>query len=59
MTKAQVKKLHSGDEVYWNDPDNGVCSRVLKIQSIEIKGDIVAIQEPNGAVVECFAKELS
>lgn len=59
MTKKQVKELHSGDEVFWNDPDNGTCSRVLKIHSIEVHGDVAVIQEVDGSVVECFIKELS
>lgn len=59
MTKKQVKQLHSGDEVYWNDPDNGTCSRVLKIHSIEVHEDVAIIQDVSGAVVECFIKELS
>lgn len=59
MTKTQIKKLHSGDEVYWTDPDDGLCSRTLTIQSIEVKGDIVRIQDKSGDVLECFAKELS
>lgn len=59
MTKSQVKKLHPGDEVHWTDPDEGLCSRTMTIQSIEVKGDIVCIQDKNGDVLECFAKELS
>jgi len=51
--------LHNGDEVYWNDPDDGRCSRILKVSSIVYKGDFVSIEEQSGAVVECFLSELS
>jgi hypothetical protein len=55
---TDVKKLHTGDQVYWNDPDAGSCSRVLTIQAIQVDGNVVAITEPDGSVVECFAREL-
>jgi len=58
VTQKQVKQLQSGDEVYWNDPDE-TCSRILKIHSIEVHGDVAVIQEVSGAVVECFIKELT
>lgn len=58
MKIADAKKLHSGDQVYWNDPDDGACSRVLTIQSVEVHGNVVTIEEPDGSVVECFAREL-
>jgi hypothetical protein len=55
---TDVKKLHAGDQVYWNDPDDGACSRVLTIQAIQVDGNVAAITEPDGSVVECFAREL-
>lgn len=58
MTKKQIKNLHSGDEVFWNDPDEGKCSRTYLIQSIEVDGDIVIIQDQDGSNLECFADEL-
>ena len=37
-----IKGLHTGDEVYWSDPDkDDDCSRHIIIQTIEIKGDVV------------------
>ena len=59
MKMAQVRKLRPHDEVTWNDPDNGVCSRTDKILEIRINGDIVTIMWMDGAVLECFARELS
>lgn len=58
MRISDAKKLHTGDEVYWNDPDDGACSRVLKIQTISVVGNVVSIEEPDGSVVECYAREL-
>lgn len=61
MKLNQVKQLHNGDEVFWNDPDKGKCSRIYKIQSIEIRYPVctVIIIEQNGSTFECFASELS
>jgi hypothetical protein len=59
MRIAQVKKLHPGDEVFWNDPDEGTCSRIYKIRLIEVNGNVVTIEDVDGSVLECFARELS
>lgn len=62
---AWVKKLHSGDEVFWNDPDDGECSRDFVIGSIKCHLESgerdfpVTIYTQEGDVVECFASELS
>ena len=59
MTKTKIKKLQSGDEVFWTDPDDGQCSRTLVIQSIGIHGDVVQITDKGGDFLECFTNELS
>ena len=59
MTFEEVARLRRGDEVFWNDPDEGLCSRYLIIQTIEVKGNIVVIQEDDGTNLECFAEELT
>ncbi len=60
MTLDKIQKLHTGDEVLWTDPDNGMCTRMFKIRSIEIKDtDVVSIEDQDGSVVECFISELS
>tara|TARA_R110000744_G_scaffold21674_1_gene55928 strand:- start:92 stop:253 length:162 start_codon:yes stop_codon:yes gene_type:complete len=51
------KKYHFGDEVYWNDPDNGVCSGIGKF--IEYKNQEIAIVEKDGVSIEVYAGELS
>ena len=38
MKIQDVKKLAPGDEVYYNDPDDGICSRFYIISKIEIVG---------------------
>jgi hypothetical protein len=58
MRMSELGNLHCGDEVYWEDPDDGKCSRFLVILSIYYCGNVVTITEPDGTVVECFAREL-
>ena len=59
MTLAEVNNLHPGDEVYWNDPDAGICSDHYVITMIETRGEVIRIMDTKGRVLECFAKELS
>lgn len=59
MTSRKVKDLQPGDQVYWSDPDDGLCSRMLTIQSIEVEGNIVCITDINNGYLECFPEELS
>lgn len=58
MTNKQARKLQVGDEVFWTDPDHGLCSRIIKIKSIEFWGDMIAIDGVDEEL-ECFACELS
>lgn len=58
MTTKEVKRLRSGDEVYWCDPDEGTKSRVYWIRTIEFFDTLVVINEPSGSSLECFASEL-
>jgi hypothetical protein len=59
MKLSEVKKLKQGDEVFWNDPDEGTCSRAMVIMEIVVNGDIVEITDCSGNYLECLAKELS
>lgn len=59
MQANRVAELHSGDQVKWNDPDNGLCSRIVTIGSIEVNGTVVHITSIEGDELECFARELS
>lgn len=59
MTIDQVKALHRGDHVKWNDPDHGICTRVIKIDHVEIKGNgIVLVWGEHGDFIQVFAGEL-
>jgi hypothetical protein len=67
MTEKQIRALKPGDEVKWNDPDRGLCSRTIKIKQIVIleePGDpwqddtIISIEEEDGGYIEVFAHEL-
>jgi hypothetical protein len=43
MTADQVAKLKPGDKVFWHDPDEELCSRVLTIKHITIDGEDSAL----------------
>lgn len=62
MTIEEVRRLHRGDEVWWEDPDNGTCSRHYKILTIEVpehEEGVITIEDEDGSVLECYADELS
>jgi len=68
MKLAEVRKLHNGDEVFWTDPDDGLTSRTIKIQSIKVLApndgeeygdEVICIYGKDGDELECFAHELS
>ncbi|MCD6434938.1 MAG: hypothetical protein J7L15_00900 [Clostridiales bacterium] len=59
MTLKEVKKLHTGDEVFWEDPDDGLTSRNITIQSVKVQGEVVCISGKDGDELECYAHELS
>ena len=60
MTLEEAKALRPGTRVFWDDPDDGICSKYLVIQLIEWPGDddVVRITCENGSELECFAQEL-
>jgi hypothetical protein len=62
MTLEEVRNLHSGDKVFWRDPDNkdpeSDCSRFITIATIEIKGTAILITGTDGSYLECWAHEL-
>jgi hypothetical protein len=54
----KTKKLGCGDEIYWEDPDDGICSRFITIQNISLAGEAVCIKGKDGSYLECFPHEL-
>lgn len=57
-----VFNLHSGDEVTWNDPDDGLCSRTARIRGVNVYDRIDGVIEllwEDGTSQEMFACELS
>lgn len=66
MTRDEVLSLNPHDQVYWNDPDDGSCSRFYYIVTIDHSGPhdddddpIVKILDEDGSCLECYASELS
>lgn len=59
MTIRQAQQLHSRDQVFWNDPDGGLCSRQLTILTIRLEGNVAFIQDLDGSNLQCFVSELS
>ena len=59
MRITDVKKLHKGDQVWWQDPAGPEgCSRIFKINTITVyPGGVVHICDDLGEV-ECYAREL-
>jgi hypothetical protein len=61
MTREQVDALQTDDQVYWNDPDGGLCSRIVAIQEIrwiDDEHDAVRINTKEGDCLEAFITEL-
>ena len=58
---AHLFKLRKGRRIYWNDPDNGACSRWLKIASVKLNENdySFSIETKEGDVVEGLWSELS
>lgn len=55
------RQLYSGDEVTWNDPDEGLCSRSGTILEIEYdrEEDVAKITFTDGEYLEVLLEELS
>jgi hypothetical protein len=59
MTKKTAKTLKPGTKLFWSDPDDGACSRILIIDVVEVRGDMVKITDKDGGYLECPPSELS
>lgn len=61
MTEDQLLELRPGDEVHWDDPDEGRGSRLIKIQKIRLdlhNTGTVQIWDAEGGYLEAFPDEL-
>lgn len=61
MTISQVLELKHGDQVHWQDPDNGLCSGILTIGdiSVNVETGAVTITDIMGNDIQCWPEELS
>jgi hypothetical protein len=55
-----VEELHVGAEVFWNDPDEGICSGYYKVHHISTDEIIIITPlDGSGGITEVFIWELS
>lgn len=59
LTNEELCNLIPGDIVHWTDPDGGSCSRNYTIDCIDVREDMVTIEDEDGDVLECPPEELS
>lgn len=62
MTKIEVAALHTGDEITWTDPDDGICSRtgvILEIDKANLFRNVVSIVWEDGSSVSGFIWEFN
>lgn len=59
MSITDANNLKPGDEVFWNDPDAGECSRKIVIASIKRRVlGVYSIVDESGDHIDCYAREL-
>ena len=60
MTLEEVARLHPGDEVHWEDPDEGMCSKTGNVVYVSMNTDnsVVVVLFTDGTYLECFPSEL-
>ena len=63
MRQFYKKEYNVGDEVYWNDPDNGLCSGYYKVIEVVDRDILVLDTDPTESRIfpgtEVFVWELS
>ena len=57
MDELSNNKFHNGDEVFWTDPDDGLCSGVATF--IQLVNEEIAIIEKDGVQIEVYTDEIS
>jgi len=58
MTNQEAKEIKPGDMVFWNDPDEETCSKLMTVKKIVIVGDVIKLTAMNGDYLEGYAEEL-
>ena len=58
-TELWLESLQTGDEVYWNDPDDDICSGHAKFIGHMSNVDGVSVIVKDGIKMQVFVKELS
>ena len=58
-TELWLESLQTGDEVYWNDPDEGICSGHATFVGHMSYVDGVSVIVKDGIKMQVFTKELS
>lgn len=58
MTLQEARNLDVGDEIFWLDPDDGLCSGYYTIALVKLRGTIVCITSKCGSYLECYPHEL-
>ena len=72
MKPSEIIQLNKGDKVFWTDPDRGLCSKYIVIETSSIAGEdedsddhefygdeVVTLLGQNGDELECYAHELN
>jgi len=61
MTLDEILGCNAGTEVWWEDPDGGLCSRHVTIARVDYgpAEDTVTITEADGSVLEAHPEEFS
>lgn len=57
MRKFKKIKYYQGDDVYWNDPDNGECSGLYRIAQV-VDCDILLLERDDGTQWQVFTSEI-
>lgn len=50
-------KYNVGDEVYWNDPDRGLCSGYFTVAKV-LDDDMLLLENDYGDTLEVFTHEI-
>ncbi len=51
------RKVKVGSRVYWDDPDDGICSGAGVVSGID--GEVVSLVMDDGGEVEAYRSELT